>query len=773
MNLINTTKSRLISFYSASLKKMHTVSIVNTHPEIVKTVFIAIISIIIGIIVAPVTNIKPIKSYHIGDIARQTIHAPEDIHAIDTVGTKKYIENLIRSLPPVYRYNPFTKQHVFYMLIKVFRTGRFMIASHNTLNEITDKINGYLEKFSGQTLSQGTISFLYKRNFSKYYEDNLISVMQKFYDKYKIVVKLNDVQSHTSTGILLNTRGVGKSYIHDLNNFVDQQNAKSPLFDLITVTFPQLSINDYIVLTNFAENFIVPDVRYDEEATAAIIAKAKQASKPVLIHIRKGETIIREGEEINSSVFAKLKVLTGNRMVVYWYAYALLYAIITFISIFAVVEFSQKNIRKFRVSLKDSMFLSIVLLFTIIFARLSTMFVNIHEIGSFIIPSSAYYYAVPIAFGAMIVRLILNSEIAIGFSIIAGLLSSITVSDGMFIPLYFIISGIVGAHTLARCEQRTSIIKGGVIVGIVDILLVTSFMFINGTDTLDTFIINGSMAFLAGIVSAILVTGLTAVFESIFGYATDIKLLELANLENPLLKELFVSAPGSYYHSMMTATLAEAAASSIHANPLLSRTGSYYHDIGKIKMPDYFIENQANMANKHDKLLPSMSSLIIISHVKEGRELAKAYKIPDKIINIIEQHHGTSLVKFFYEKAKEKNGIDIKEEEFHYHGPKPQIRETGIVMLADAVEAASRTLKEPNPAQIKAMVEKIVNNKFMDGQLDECTLTLHDINEIKKSFIKILVAIFHKRVDYPGFKFNQLSNKTNGYSNIVPLPKNR
>jgi hypothetical protein len=296
-------------------------------------------------------------------------------------------------------------------------------------------------------------------------------------------------------------------------------------------------------------------------------------------------------------------------------------------------------------------------------------------------------------------------------------------------------------------------------------------MLIQGNQPTGLFIANISMAFFNGITSAILVIGLTPVFEYIFDYTTDIKLLELANLENPLLKELFMTAPGSYNHSMMTATLAEAAASSIHANPLLARVASYYHDIGKIKMPDYFIENQQYMANKHDKLSPSMSSLIIISHVKEGKELAKAHKIPKRIIDIIMQHHGTSLVKYFYEKAKEKNGNNIHEEEYHYPGPKPQTREAGIVMLADAVEAASRTLTDPTPAKIKAMVERIVNARFEEGQLDECTLSLSDLNEIKKAFVRVLSAIFHKRVDYPGFTFNIPYSQKNGYSNILPIQK--
>ncbi|MCL5878304.1 MAG: HDIG domain-containing protein, partial [Deltaproteobacteria bacterium] len=512
-------------------------------------------------------------------------------------------------------------------------------------------------------------------------------------------------------------------------------------------------------------------VQYDKETTESTSAKVKASIKPLTMHLKKGEIIVREGERIDRNAYAKLKVIADTGIVQHWYVLILFYAFIFFIMIFSVLEFSQRNIRKFSITFKDGVFLSITLLLTVLIARLSTMLTNIGEIASFNIPQEAYYYAAPIAFGGMIVRLILNSEIAIGFSIVAGLTAAMTVSNNVFIVLYYIISGLLGAHMLAKCEQRSSIMKGGLVVSGVGMFLVSMFMLIQGNQPPTQFVINIIMAFFSGVTSAIMVTGLTPAFESLFDYATDIKLLELANLENPLLKELFMTAPGSYNHSMMTATLAEAAASSIHANPLLARVAAYYHDIGKVKMPDYFIENQQYMANKHDKLSPSMSSLIIISHVKEGKELAKAYKIPQRIIDIIMQHHGTSLVKYFYEKAKEKNGNSIQEEEYHYPGPKPQTREAGIVMLADAVEAASRTLTEPTPAKIKAMVEKIVNARFEDGQLDECTLALNDLNEIKKSFVKVLSAIFHKRVDYPGFKFNVPPAKTNGYSNILPIQK--
>lgn len=768
MNLISTAKAVVKSNYTGFKQKAYTLK---EHPYIIKIVMLAVVSVIIGFIIAPATNIRDISYYHNGDIAKQTIYTPEDIQATDTVGTEKNTEKLLKELPPVFRYNPFIKPRMYSALVTVFVTGRNMLLSRRNADDAINTIKNNTNKLLGLSPSTNSILFLYKKGFSKVYEDELLGIIQKLYERYKVVEDGTDIQSYTGTGILLMTPGIGRLFIRDTNNFVDLQDTRNIIFDYVSEAFPFLSIEDHILLTNFLTNFVVPDVGYDREATESTVAKAKASIKPSVLYLKKGEIVVREAERIDNNVFAKLKVISESKVVKKWYMFVLLYAFIFFITIFSILEFSQKNIRKFNINFKDGVFLSLVLVLAVLIARLSTMLTSISAIGSFSIPQEAYYYAAPIAFTGMVVRLILNSEIAIGFSVVAGLAGAMAVSNNVFMALYYITSGIVGAHTLAKCEQRSSILKGGLVVSGVNMSLVGIFMFIQGNQPVTSFAVNISMAFLNGVASAIMVTGFTPVFESVFGYATDIKLLELANLENPLLKDLFMTAPGSYNHSMMTATLAEAAAASIHANPLLARVASYYHDIGKLKMPDYFIENQQYISNKHDKLSPSMSSLIIISHVKEGKELAKASKIPQKIIDIIMQHHGTSLVKYFYEKAKEKNGGSIQEEEYHYPGPKPQTREAGIVMLADAVEAASRTLTVPTPAQIKAMVEKILNARFVDGELDECTLALSDINEIKKSFVRVLSAIFHKRVDYPGFKFNNPQAKPNGYSNIVQIQK--
>ncbi|HYL81264.1 MAG TPA: HDIG domain-containing protein, partial [Candidatus Acidoferrum sp.] len=246
--------------------------------------------------------------------------------------------------------------------------------------------------------------------------------------------------------------------------------------------------------------------------------------------------------------------------------------------------------------------------------------------------------------------------------------------------------------------------------------------------------------------------GLLPLLEQSFGRTTNFTLLELSSLDEPMLKHLILTAPGTYNHSIMMGTLAEAAAEAVGANALLCRVGAYYHDIGKTRHPSYFIENQPDAVNRHDKLAPSLSRAIVMSHVKEGIEMARAYGLPEVLVDMIPQHHGTRLVSYFYHRAKETCDPDlqaVKEEDYRYPGPKPQTREAAIIMLADAVEATTRSLTDPTPARIRGSVQKIINNIFVDGQLDECDLTLRDLHLIANSFVRILTGVFHHRVEYP------------------------
>lgn len=365
------------------------------------------------------------------------------------------------------------------------------------------------------------------------------------------------------------------------------------------------------------------------------------------------------------------------------------------------------------------------------------------------------FYGIPIPAGAMLVSLLFDFHAAIMFSFAVSLLTGIWLHDASF-TLYAFVGSITAAFSVIRCKKRSEILKGSGFVIAANVVTILCILLFQGA----LFTAKGPQSILFGALCGISVAAIVSLtlplIEYFFKVTTDISLLELLDLNQPLMKTLMVSAPGTYHHSVIVGTLAESAAEIVGANPLLARVSAYYHDIGKIKMPDYFVENQSGAVSKHDKLTPHMSSMIIVNHVKEGIELAKEYKLPAPIIDIIAQHHGTMLISYFYQKARERegNGSQPAEEDYRYPGPKPQSRVAALVMMADGVEAASRVLADPTPARIASLVDRIINHIFLEGQLDECELTLKDIHEIKKRFTYILTGIFHKRVDYPGFDFN-------------------
>jgi putative nucleotidyltransferase with HDIG domain len=361
-------------------------------------------------------------------------------------------------------------------------------------------------------------------------------------------------------------------------------------------------------------------------------------------------------------------------------------------------------------------------------------------------------YAVPLATGAMLAALLIDIHTAIVFTVITSLIAGVWLNSPLY-AIYVFASGLTAAFGVIRCKKRSSIWKAGLTVGAVSMFTALAITLIRGQIVSLEPIMAVGFALLNGIIVITLVSALLPLFEYSFNLTTDISLLELLDLNQPLMRELLIEAPGTYHHSIIVGNLAEAAAEAVGVNPLLARVSAYYHDIGKVKMPEYFIENQIATVSKHDKLAPRMSSLILLSHVKEGVELARQHKIPEVIVDIIQQHHGTSVQTFFYQKAKEQqdNLAPLTEEDFRYPGPKPQSRVAALVLMADAVEAASRVLTDTSPARVSMLVDRIVNHCFIDGQLDNCELTLKDIREIRTHFVYLLTSMYHKRIKYPGF----------------------
>ena len=398
--------------------------------------------------------------------------------------------------------------------------------------------------------------------------------------------------------------------------------------------------------------------------------------------------------------------------------------------------------------------LCLLLIGTLLIGRISGYLLENLSKGLVLMDTGISRYGIPIAAGAMFVTLLFDFHTSITFSFTISLLTGFWLNDPFF-PVYTFVGSLTASFSVIRCKKRSALLRGGLYIIIANIILVLILLLAQGelfTAKTGNAVI---FAIFSGMTVSAIVSLLLPLLEYVFKITTDISLLELLDLNQPLMKTLMITAPGTYHHSVIVGNLVESAAEAVGVNPLLARVSSYYHDIGKIKMPDYFVENQSMAPSKHDKLTPHMSSMIITNHVKEGVELAKHHKLPQSVIDIISQHHGNALITYFYQKAKELDQEKSpSEDEYKYPGPRPQTRVAALVMMADAVEASSRVLNDPTPARITTLVDKIINHIFIDGQLDECELTLKDISEIKKRFIYVLTGIFHKRIDYPGFDFS-------------------
>ena len=365
---------------------------------------------------------------------------------------------------------------------------------------------------------------------------------------------------------------------------------------------------------------------------------------------------------------------------------------------------------------------------------------------------SAYFlsiYLVPISVASMLTTILFDEEVGLSFTIAIGLLVGVLTGFKLDIAFVTIITGTVATFSVRRVRHRHEFYRPILYLTIayVGSVYIIESLKLTAADELVSHVV---YALLNGFVSPILTIGLLPLFESGFGITTDVTLLELSDLNRPLLKRLAIEAPGTYQHSIMIGTLAEDAAERIGANSLLARVGSYYHDIGKMLKPEYFVENQTGSINKHEKLAPTMSAMILEAHVKEGVELAREHNLPSSIIEFITGHHGTSVMSFFYEKARNEQGeddLDVKD--FQYPGPNPTSKEVAIVMLADSVEAASRTLDDPKPARIRNLVHRLFMDKLDSGLLENSNLTLRDIKRIEDSFVRVLIAFHHRRIKYP------------------------
>lgn len=488
----------------------------------------------------------------------------------------------------------------------------------------------------------------------------------------------------------------------------------------------------------------------DLEATRLSKRSAAEKVEPVKRIILPGEIVVREGDIVSDEDLRVLEALGFYKP--HLTILGLLgYSLLVLLGLALVAAYLRIHLPHIYTSNQLLLLLAVIV-------------VAIAGVSRYL--TSLSFYLAPVATAAMLIAILLEVRLAL---LVTALLAMFIGVDTNSLPASAVglLTGIVGVLAVTKVTRRWDLVTASLLVWGVNILAVLVFSLLSreGIDDIlrDTLFFGG----LNGLTSALVAVGALPFLESFFGVTTHIKLLELSNPAEPVLHRLLTEAPGTYQHSVMVANLAEAAAQSIGADALLCRVGAYYHDVGKIRRPRFFVENQVGQENPHDRLAPSLSSLIIISHVKDGLDLARQYKLPDMLTRFIAEHHGTSLVSYFYHQARSRSTEPVFEEDFRYPGPKPQSRETAVVMICDGIEAASRTLPSPTPEKLTELVHKMIRQNVEDGQLDECDLSLKDLTNIREAIIRTLTSHYHSRIEYPDASQLQSPRKSGKVTKLI------
>ncbi|KGN02455.1 phosphohydrolase [Clostridium novyi A str. 4570] len=632
-----------------------------------------------------------------GEISKIDIKAPKEV--TDTLKTKEKQVQQEETVPLQYNKNLEIKKETL-----------------QEINNLFFQINKYVETANGSQEKLGQIKIDTKINLS---DEELKALTNLNKDKLKLL-------QEKLVGIM--------TKVLDLDIREDNEEDIKKAQDAVAVKFNSSKLSRSLRDLGIRIGTIVikPNFFYDEAKTNELKTEARKAVQPIII--KKGQTIVKEGEPITQRDIILLKdlgLLDNNTNV---YVYLIVFALVAFV-MFLQWFYIYRYFKELYDDYKKLILLSILTCISVVFAR------TLSIISPFLIPLAC----VPMLFA-----LLINYKVAITYNVINCILISAVVQFNIEITLLAILNSILGAIALKKLQQRNDILYASIFIGAMNVVLTLTVGFLLSNNVLEV-LRKAGFSFIGSITSAILTVGFLPFFESTFDIVTTIKLLEISNPNHPAQKRLLLEAPGTYHHSVLVANLAEVAAEQVGGNPVLARVSAYYHDIGKIKRPMFFKENQLGGDNPHDKINPNLSTLIITSHVKDGVEMAKEYKLPQVIRDAIQQHHGTSLVKYFYITAKNNSEKpeEIKEEDFRYQGPIPESKEIAILMLADSVEAAVRSIKEPTKGKIEEMVNNIIKARLNEGQLDNCDLTLKDLEKIRKSFLKTLSGIYHQRIEYP------------------------
>jgi putative nucleotidyltransferase with HDIG domain len=664
-----------------------------------------------------------------GEISTSDIRAPRSISYTEDKETARLRNEAASRVQKIYRENtqaaPLVNESVRTIFAKVTELQDAKITSDEQLS----RMHTLLAQITGASADdlQRDISDQDLQAFLKMSPANLTKAQS---------LSLNFLQDAMKFGLTMDALPSAKKSLKDKVDWADLPSSLKP-----AVTF---------ILTDT----IKPNMEFDQDTYNKQVTDAQNAVPPVQRSIQAGQVIVREGDPITSSNLAVLSQLGLLRGRVFWPVLlgsgflVLLLVIFTLIYLYKFRRYLLHN---------DQFVLLYGLLFiiTLALAKVATFL----QISTQPEVAILVGYLAPLAMGAMLITVLIDSGLAIFTAFILSVMLGIMMDGQISFVIFGLVGSLAGIFSISGLSERTGLIRGGAYVSLANTGAIFGLGLLNATSA-STVLSGIGMGVLNGFLCSVLTLGLLPYLESAFGITSSVRLLELSNPNQVLLKRLLMEAPGTYHHSILVGNLAEAAAQAVQADPLLVRVGSYYHDIGKLKRPYFFIENQLARENPHDKIAPSLSTLIITSHVKDGLELAREYKLPSQVENIIEQHHGTGLVAYFYQRALDSDRPEqVAESDFRYDSVKPQSKEAALVMLADSVEAAIRSLQKPTPGRLEGLTRKIIKEKLHDGQLDECDLTFKDLDRIATAFVRVLAGIFHTRIEYPESMITEIERR--------------
>ena len=668
-----------------------------------------------------ITAIKPQQySLEVGDIPRSDIKAPRD--TIDERATKEAEDKALEKVDKQYTQKAEVKKQAEDNVILLF-----------------EKLNTIINNQSAQTATTTSV----ESNVSELKKIEGIALSE---DEYKELLNIPKEQLSSLQKDILNI--IDKTYEKNINEKDDE--SLNIARDSAVSLVEKLNLADKLkyVLEELVKGQINPNCFYDEEKTQELIDETRKSVAKVVI--KQNQIIVKEGVPVTQNqldILSDLGMLDdGKNTSIYLYVYIVL-AMFVGIIMFLQYNYIDRNYSEIFKNTKKITLISVINLMTLVFAR------TIGLVSPFLIP---------FACAPILLTLLINYKISIVISILNVIVISIATGFDAQVMMLGVISSILGATLLKKMQQRNELLYSTIYLSIVGVIITVSTGILISSNLREVLIKSG-ITFIGGVLSGIFALGILPFLEGTFNEVTTLKLLELSNPNHPLLKKLLMEAPGTYHHSMLVANLAEMASEEVGANSVIVRIGSYYHDVGKTERPYFFGENQMGGENPHNHMTPNLSAKIIISHVKDGIELARKYNLPKVIQDIIGEHHGTTLVKYFYYTMKNnsENPEEVKEEDYRYPGPIPNSKEAGIIMLADSVEAAVRSIKEPSEDKIKEMINNIISDKLSCGQLNDCNLTIKDIEKIKKCFLTALNGIYHHRIEYPKEKIKSLNEENN------------